>query len=122
VKEEEETLSFVRRSINSLWELELLLRVSQSPERVWTSAELVSTLRASSTVVERAVAALGAKGLVSATPPDGIRYAAVERGHGEDVKALEALWAAKPFSVTKTIMDAQSDPLRSFSDAFRLKD
>ncbi len=117
---EADTIAFVRATISSLWELELLLLLETAPERVWTEDEAVGALRASRAAIRPAVQKLRDKGLITGLEDQRIRYAVGP--FEESVQALAALWREKPFAVINAIYDARNQSLRNFSDAFKLKD
>ena len=113
---EEDVLGFVRTSLSSVWELEVLLLVWRARERSWRAEEINRTLRASKRAVELAVTNLKRRGLIREETPDNIRYNVSDRD--ALVAGLDRLSVAKPFSIFNAISDAQ---LQNFSDAFRLK-
>ena len=118
---EPEILAFVRASLASTWELELLLLLFRSPERSWSAEELVRELRASQEVVARGVRHLLAQDLMVAR--DGrFAYARGQETRDALINGLRLLCTSKPFTVLNTIRDAQAEPLRTFSDAFKFRE
>ena len=102
---EEEVFAVLRRSIASVWALELLLLLRRTDARVWTYDELVLELRSSRTAVEHASASLISSGLL-AEQACGLTYrpASYElRRFGDE---LQRIYSARPVSVMKAIMTA----------------
>lgn len=118
---EEEILAFATARIASQWELELLLLLQRTAPRRWSTAELVRELRASRKVVSSAVEHLKEGGMLM-TADDAVFYAASTEDVGAAVSALRSLCTTKPFTVLNAIARAAKDPLKSFSDAFRIKE
>ena len=113
---EEDVLAFVRSSLSSVWELEVLLLLYRARERSWQADEINRTLRASRRAVELAVNSLKRRALVKEEADGSIRY---NDGEWDAlVMDLAQLSAAKPFAVFNAISDSQ---LQNFSDAFRFK-
>jgi hypothetical protein len=119
---EAETFVVIRASIASVWELELLLLLLRSPKRNWKFEELIRELRASSTVVSHAVAQLCAQGFAKETSRSVVQFHPADAIKYEFIRALDALYAAKPVTVIKEIMSRPDARLKTFSDAFRFRD
>ncbi|MGH6876484.1 MAG: hypothetical protein ACREHV_03785 [Rhizomicrobium sp.] len=119
---QEEVLAFVRDTIASVWELELLLLLSRSPDRRWTAKEIDRELRASETVVNAVLRRLRAAEIAAEPAEEQFQYRPVSPRTHEIVQALETAWRTNPISVVKAILGAPDNKLKSFSDAFRLKE
>lgn len=118
---EDDVLSFVRATLASTWELELLLLLYRSANRRWSAQELVRELRASQVIVAHAVRSLKTHQLV--TEFDGrFGYVRGVRATDETLGELQLLCSSKPFTVFNAIRDAQAAPLKTFSDAFRFRE
>jgi hypothetical protein len=114
---------FVRKHIDSVHALELLLLVRRYEERAWSSSELSRELYTSALSVEDNLRRFQNAFLVSAEPSangqDKFRYA-----HGEHDGAVDELIEAYRHyrvRVIDTIFSKSSDSLKDFSNAFRLK-
>jgi hypothetical protein len=110
---------FVGSSFRSVWALELLL-VLKREQRSWSRPELISTLRASELVVNKALDELVAAGLVS-LDGEGARYLPATDDIASDVNQLEKLYAARPDAVRRTIVSATASGATAFADAFKLR-
>jgi hypothetical protein len=116
---DESLLEFAASSFSSVWALELLLVLKGQP-RPWPRAELVTTLRASELVVTRALESLLAAGLVS-IDGDVAAYMPVNDKVAAKVDALEKLYAARPNSVRRAIVDSGRGGATAFADAFKFR-
>ncbi len=119
---EEEILGFVRSTIATSWELELLLLLHRTCERSWTVGELIRELRASHQTIDDAIRRLRAFGALAEGEKGNVRYSTSEKLTDVAAKELASLFQTKPFAVMNAIRDAQSRQLKNFSDAFRFKE
>ena len=119
---EDEILSFVQRSVRSVWALELLLLLRRERGQAWRLEDLVRELRSSDAAVDGALESLHSAGYVTTDPGELFRYAPASPHLDEMAERIEAVYAAKPMAVAKAIMSAPNDKLRIFADAFKLKD
>lgn len=119
---EDEVFALLRLSISSVWELELLLLLHRTPDREWSIEEIDREMRASRTVVESAAYKLVTEGLVVETHHDSFQYRPANPDLEAFVKGLALAFSVKPIAIIKTIAAGHNDRLRSFSDAFRLRD
>ena len=115
----DDLLRFIGSSFRSVWALELLLLLKREP-KVWTSDELVSTLRASDLVVTKAIDELVAAGFLS-VEGQGIRYMPVSDDIADHVKQVAKLYSARPDAVRRAIVSAAASGATAFADAFRLR-
>ena len=112
-------LRFAGSSFRSVWALELLL-ILKDDRRIWTSAELVTTMRASELVVSKGVDGLVAAGLAT-MEGEGIRYLPINDYVAACVDELEQLYTVRPDAVRRAIVSASSKGASAFADAFRLR-
>ena len=111
--------SFIGSSFRSVWALELLLLMKREP-RVWSGDDLISTLRASELVVNKAVDELVAAGLL-AGEGSGVRYMPVSKDMAGHVDEVERVYSARPNAVRRAIVSASASGATAFADAFRLR-
>lgn len=116
----EQLASFIASSFRSVWALELLLLLKLEG-RPCSTEELVSAMRASGSVVDKALDCLIAAGLAGM---DGNRasYMPVSPEVEVLVEETEQLYRSKPDRVRRLIIASSNKGLAAFSDAFRLKD
>jgi hypothetical protein len=113
-------LGFIRRSVPSVWALEVLLLIRQPSPRGWSAGELVGELRASDAVVTGALASLQREGLVSEGEDGRFRFAPAADLLEDLTAALAEAYAERPVAVINAIVSAD-DQLQSLADAFRLR-
>lgn len=115
----DELLRLVGSTFRSVWALELLLLLKRE-RRVWSPSQLISTLRASELVVNKALEELLAAGLVS-VEGGGARYMPVTEEMAKELDEVEQLYAARPDAVRRAIVSATASGATAFADAFRLR-
>ena len=116
---DEDVLRFIAASFPSVWALELLLALKAEP-RLWTSDELLSSLRASELVVSKALDALVAVGLAS-VDRDGALYMPANQDMDQCMNRVEQLYRTRPNTVRRTIVSASTSSAAAFANAFRLR-
>jgi predicted transcriptional regulator len=89
--------------------------------RNYTSEELVTSLRASPSVVEKALDTLIAAGLAGGEKA-AFRYMPINSAVAALVEETEQLYKSRPDRVRRLIVASSNQGLVAFSDAFRLKD
>lgn len=112
---------FVRESIRSVWNLELLLCLSRNAGRAWRADELVRELRASDFVVSEGMTALEAAGLVAEAADGTYRYMPASAALDQQVHELAKEYRERPQTVTRAIFSRPPDKLQTLADAFKLK-
>jgi len=88
--------------------------------RTWSRSELISTLRASELVVNKAVDELIAAGLLS-LEGEGVTYMPAGDDIARYVKQVEKVYSARPNAVRRAIVSASASGATAFADAFRLR-
>src|SRR5688500_5388892 len=116
----DELALFIASSFRSVWALELLLLL-KGQARACSADELVDLMRASPSVVERALDSLTSAGLAG-TDAQGTAYMPVSAEVAKLVEETEQLYRSKPNRVRRPIVASAHSGLAEFSDAFRLKD
>jgi hypothetical protein len=111
--------TFVNKNISSVEQIEVLLILHANPERVWTVDEISAILRSSTYAIESRMPGLISARLAKAVE-GGYQYTASGRTHAL-VEMLQEEYGARRFSVIELVF-SKPDPLRSFADAFRLKE
>jgi hypothetical protein len=93
----------------------------KSEDRNYTTEELVTSLRASPSVVEKALEALIAAGLAGGEE-DAFKYMPFNPAAASLVEETEQLYRSRPDRVRRLIVASSNKGLMAFSEAFRLKD
>ena len=117
----EELLAFIRDTFGSVWAIELLLLLKKDPERTWSTAELVTELRASEHIVKTFGEQLMAAGLVIVDGTGAFRYGPATKPLAGRADETEALYAKRPDAVRRMIVVTAVGDLDAFADAFRLR-
>jgi cell pole-organizing protein PopZ len=112
---------FLRGSLRSVWELELLLMLYAQRSRSWTADALVHDLRASIAIVGTALGTLQRLGLIAHAADDSYRYAPATPELDQLVGDTAEAFASSPSSVTEAILSAPNSSIRIFADAFKIK-
>lgn len=115
----EDLLRFIGSTFRSVWALELLLLLKRE-QHAWSAGELISSLRASELVVNKALDELVAAGLVS-LEAKGARYMPVGDGMAARIDKVEKLYAARPDAVRRAIVSSSLSGANAFAEAFRLR-
>ncbi len=110
---------FIGSSFRSVWALELLLHLKRE-DRPWSRDELISALRASELVVNKALDELLAAGLISIEGDHAV-YRPVSAGMRKAIEKVERLYGARPGAVRRAIVSSASSGAAAFADAFRLR-
>jgi len=119
--------AFVAGYIESVIQLEVLLVLYGSSERAWTAEALARELRIDPAWVDGQLAQLCAKGLLhcSEDGPRSYRYQPHTSELHQAMIDLSKAYADRRVSVISLIYsrpaEQPTDPLKSFSDAFRLR-
>jgi hypothetical protein len=119
---EEEVLAFVHTKLGSVWALELLIFLKSNPEKSFRLDELVLQLRSSSMAMAQALTRLKGNGFTEETPGGTYRFAPRSPGHLDMAIAIERISFEKPMTLIKAIAETPNEKLRSFSDAFKIRD
>ena len=112
---------FIETTFGSVWALEVLLFLKRAGTAV-PLATVVAELRASSSVVDQAVASLFSAGLLIVDEPErSATYATSSRDLAALVEQTASVYSQRPDAVRRLIVVARSSSLTAFSDAFRIR-
>jgi hypothetical protein len=118
---DDELRDFLRHSLRSVWNIELLLWLYRHTGRGWLPADLVQEMRASDVVVSQGISGLQQAGLIMAEAGGTYRYSPASPELDRLVQQLERVYRERPSTVTRALFSAPNDKLATFADAFRLK-
>lgn len=117
---DDDAIAFARTAIGSVSALELLILLRHERPNRYRLAELVRELRSSQLAMEHALDHLIKFGLIAGTPDSGYHYQQ-ESGRLDAIcERVEAVYARKPVSLIRAILEAPDEKLRQFADAFRI--
>ena len=117
----QELAGFIKGTFRSIWSLELLLLLKTQPERRWSRAEMVTSLRGSESVVTQSVGSLVAAGLVAVEEDGEARYMPASDDIRRLAEATQKLYAKRPDAVRRLIVMSANEGITAFADAFRLR-
>lgn len=118
-----EVRELVRRRVTTMDHVEVLMRLHETDGKPLTEAEVRTASRLEPAVVARALADLVTTGLVRHDPASA-NYA-FDPKSAEDrrtVDALSVLYHQRPVTLVKLVYEQPPAPVKSFADAFRLRD
>ena len=111
---------FLSSTFRSVWDLELLLELSRTPDESRTTEQLVSALRASDVIVAKGIDTLVAAGLILEERDGSVRFAPASAELAESVAGAFELYRARPDAVRRRIIASSTRGLEAFSQAFRI--
>jgi len=119
-----EALVLVDQCIDSVLLLEVLLFLRSESEKEWSAAEVSTCLSVEKNWVQKQLVDLQNCGLLTAgtTKLVRYRYAPATPALAGAVESLATAYKVRRVAVINRIMDRSTAHLRSFADAFRLRD
>lgn len=114
-----QVLQFIRKYIRSVWQLELILLIRASKEPI-NSRDISRSLYISSDLIDRALNAYAKQGLIKMIENEATTYK-FEPADSQLSTAVELTAKAYAERRVAIINIIFSDPLDSFSDAFKFK-
>lgn len=118
----ENVRQFLRDHISSVMHLEVLLRLRAAPDDHLTPMQLSSELGGSVDLAIACLAQLERSGLVRQVDDDlTYRYSPQDRARAAVVDTVADTYTRRKVAVVSEIFRQPDDPLRDFSNAFRLR-
>lgn len=114
---------FIAANIDSAEQLEVLLLLHRRPDRGWRAHDVsreIFTVPAAATLRLESLVELGFLRSDGAADPE-YRYQPRSEALGTDARALADAYRADRVGVLSLVFRRPPDPLRSFSDAFRIR-
>jgi len=113
---------FLSKYIRSLEQLEVLLLLRNSPNRVWTAAEVYEVVRSSRASVEERLESFVQLGFLGKDlgPPSAFRYAPTDN-LGAAVDETASAYQKWRVRVIEAIFTPDVDPAQRFADAFKVR-
>jgi hypothetical protein len=114
--------SFLEQRLSSLQHIEVVLLLRADPGRSWTAPEVAAALGSAPETAAMRLFLLASGGLIAFEPSSvpRYRYAAADAETDSRLQELSEVFATDRDAVA-AIVDSPRDPIRSFSDAFKLK-
>lgn len=119
----EELRRFIAENIDSVELLEVLLLLRSNTKKEWSAENVSREIRSNPTSVYIRLSHLCARGLLSLRelPTPLYRYSPRTEELDQTVAGLAKAYAERQTRVIELIYSKQTDALRNFSDAFKLK-
>jgi predicted ArsR family transcriptional regulator len=120
----EDLIRFMNTHVESIDQLEILRVLGEDREKEWDSVALAAEVQATPQAVRAHLTAMQGRGLL-ATMARGAglacRYGASSPELEQMVGRLLQMYKERPVTMIKMVYGRTKDPLRDFSDAFRLR-
>lgn len=113
---------FVLRHIDSIEQLEVLLLLRAHADRAYSPEEVSRELRTAPASAVHRLATLARSGLVVEAPAGAYRYAPRTSDLDAAASELADAYAVRRFAVTTLIYSRPLDQVRTFADAFRIRE
>jgi hypothetical protein len=113
--------TFIGDSFASIWDLELLAVLLESPQERLTSAELVERMRASELVVTQGIRALVAAGIASIDEDGQIQFQPASPALEGCARQARDFYRRFPGRARRLMIARQTPGLTAFADAFKLR-
>lgn len=111
--------------IESVAQLEILLLLRESPERLWSAADVARELRSSTELAEASLGRLSRAGLAAVEVGEGgtpcFRFAPSAPGSAAAVEQVASAYATHKTALIALIFSGPRDSIRGFADAFRVR-
>lgn len=117
----QDLLIFVRRSVHSVWALDLLLLLRKTSNRAHSVRELATELRASDAVVLGVLPSFVAEGLVIEVDRGRFAYRPSDPTLVELVDRLADAYRNSPVTLVREIALAPNPKLQDLADAFKFR-
>jgi hypothetical protein len=112
---------FIRRYIDSIEALEILMLLQRAPDTFWTPVAIESHLGMKQGIAEQRLQRLLQNGFVTKGMSGGYRYAPADDDLRAGISALAAAYADGRSAVLNVVFSESHPRLRAFSDAFKVK-
>lgn len=120
----EDVARFMFDHVESIDQLEILRVLGEDPRREWDAVTLAAEVQASPQAVRGHLTSLHARGLLAIRAQGAdvsCRYGVTTPDLDGMVNRLLRLYEERPVTMIKMIYDRAKDPLRDFTDAFRVR-
>jgi len=116
----EELRVFIRKYINSVSLLDVLLMLKREASRVWTPDEVSTEMRTNPYYAKTQLEELVAAKILVTIDGRGYQFLS-DSVHGEIIDQLERLYNSRRSTVINYIYSQPIDSIRDFANAFKIK-
>ena len=115
--------TFLQQRLSSIDQIEIVLLLLKQPTRSFTAPEVAATLGTAPEAAAMRLFLLASGGLIAFEPSAVPRYRYVVSDDEADfmIRQLDELYATDRDAVVDAVDARAQDPIRSFSDAFKLR-
>ncbi len=112
---------FIGDSFSSIWDLELLAVLLESPQERLNGAELVDRMRASELVVVQGIRSLVTAGIASVDENGQIQFQPATPALEDCARQASEFYRRFPGRARRLMIARQTPGLTAFADAFKLR-
>lgn len=112
--------NFIRKNINSVEQLEVLILLRRQPDREWSPREVAQEMRSTTSAIELRLEDLVNRRLAKRSESGTYSFAAPAKV-ATVIDETAGQYSARRTTIIQMIFSAPSDSVRSFADAFRLR-
>lgn len=117
-----EVRDLVRRHVTSGDHLEILMRMYDAPERAFTRDDLRQTTHIAERSLQRCLDELTDSGIIRRAESGTWQYGPKNVQDRHALDQLAQMYNQRPVTLVRLVYERPSAPLKSFSDAFRLRE
>ena len=116
-------VAFIRKHIDSVEQLEILLLLHAHPDRSWLPQEVSKELRSSCTSTAKRLQEFVHKNIIAGSENSEIRYIYDPKAEENQtaIAALAGAYHTKRLTVIEEIFSQPSDKIKVLADAFKLR-
>ncbi len=118
---QESVMELIRRYVDSMETLEIILLLHRAPDTFWTASAIDSHFGMKQGTAEKCLQGLLQNQLVTKGTSGGYRFAPNDEALREGVSALAVAYADRRALVASIVYNENLERLRAFSDAFKVK-
>jgi hypothetical protein len=114
--------AFLEQRLSSIEHIDVVMLLSADPSRSWTAPEVAAALRTAPETAAMRLFLLASGGLIAFEPSaiPRYRYASADEETMAMIRELTEVFATNRDALMAAV-ESPRDPIRSFSDAFKLK-
>lgn len=113
---------FVQERLDSVEQLNVLLLLRLSPDRVWSTEQISHELRSTDQSIQKRLEGLYSRNVLVRVPElqGGHRFSPASDECRQLIEELAVINHTKPYRIMELIYSRKSDALQDFADAFKL--
>jgi hypothetical protein len=116
-----EVRQFLAENIRSIEQLEVLLLLSASAERKWTSAEVYHSVLTNERSISQTLEMLSERGLIARTTDDAYQLSILPDQTKALVTRLAQLYKERPARIIHALYAASESEVDAFAQAFKIR-